>query len=66
MATTTLSQKHRIEIPQESRDATGWKPGDHLTIIPEGHSLMLVRVPAIHELFGAREGRGQERVPGPK
>jgi AbrB family looped-hinge helix DNA binding protein len=56
MATTTLSQKHRIEIPKEIRDATGWKPGDRLAFIPKGHGLMLVRVPTLPELYGIAEG----------
>jgi AbrB family looped-hinge helix DNA binding protein len=56
MSTTTLSSKHRIEIPKSVREARGWKPGQKFAFVPKDGGLMLVPVPEFKDLFGIMAG----------
>lgn len=44
----TLSSKHQIVIPRESREALGLKPGDRLLIVTLGEQVILLRKPRSH------------------
>jgi AbrB family looped-hinge helix DNA binding protein len=44
----TLSSKHQIVIPRESRKALGLKPGDKLLIVTLGEQVLVLRKPVRH------------------
>jgi AbrB family looped-hinge helix DNA binding protein len=44
----TLSSKHQIVIPRESREALGLKPGDRVLIVTLGEHVILLRKPRSH------------------
>ncbi|HEV7252226.1 MAG TPA: AbrB/MazE/SpoVT family DNA-binding domain-containing protein [Mesorhizobium sp.] len=49
---TVISPEGQITIPESVREALGWKPGQELAFVPEGNSVVLVRVPEFQELLG--------------
>ncbi len=44
----TLSSKHQIVIPRESRKVLGLKPGDKLLIVTLGEQVIVLRKPVRH------------------
>jgi AbrB family looped-hinge helix DNA binding protein len=44
----TLSSKHQIVIPRESRKVLGLKPGDKLLIVTLGEQVIVLRKPGRH------------------
>ena len=48
--TTTLSSKFQIAIPNEVREAQGWKSGQEFAFIPKGGGYLLVSCSTIQDL----------------
>jgi AbrB family looped-hinge helix DNA binding protein len=44
----TLSSKHQIVVPRESRRALGLKPGDRLLVVTLGEQVVVLRKPTRH------------------
>jgi AbrB family looped-hinge helix DNA binding protein len=44
----TLSSKHQIVVPQESRAALGLRPGDKLLVVTLGENVIVLRKPRRH------------------
>lgn len=44
----TLSSKHQIVIPRESRQVLGLRPGDKLLVVTLGTQVILLRKPQRH------------------
>jgi AbrB family looped-hinge helix DNA binding protein len=44
----TLSSKHQIVIPRESRRILGLRPGDKLLVVTLGEQVIVLRKPARH------------------
>jgi AbrB family looped-hinge helix DNA binding protein len=58
----TLSSKHQIVIPRESRKVLGLRPGDKLLIVTLGEQVIVLRKPVRH----ADATRGLTRALYPK
>jgi AbrB family looped-hinge helix DNA binding protein len=50
--TAKLSAKFQISIPKSVRTARRWQAGQVFAFIPKGEGVLLVPVPAAHELAG--------------
>ena len=48
----TLSAKFQISIPKAVREMRQWKAGQAFAFVPKGTGVMLVPVPARHDLKG--------------
>ncbi|HVZ43337.1 MAG TPA: AbrB/MazE/SpoVT family DNA-binding domain-containing protein [Ramlibacter sp.] len=55
-ATTTLSSKFQISIPKEVREEQHWEAGQQFVFIPKGKGVLVMPVPALHELAGIAKG----------
>jgi AbrB family looped-hinge helix DNA binding protein len=44
----TLSSKHQIVIPRESRESLGLRPGDRLLVVTLGAQVIVLRKPGHH------------------
>ena len=44
----TLSSKHQIVIPRESREVLGLRPGDKLLVVTLGAQVIVLRKPGRH------------------
>jgi AbrB family looped-hinge helix DNA binding protein len=44
----TLSSKHQIVIPRESRERLGLRPGDKLLVVTLGAQVIMLRKPRRH------------------
>jgi len=58
----TLSSKHQIVVPRESRVALGLRPGDKLLVLTLGEQVIVLRKPRRH----AEASRGIARGLYPK
>ena len=54
--TATLSSKFQISIPRAIRTAQRWEAGLTFAFIPKGTGVLLVPVPAKHEIKGIANG----------
>ena len=54
--TVTLSTDFVITIPKSVIEAQKWRPGQELTFIRQGGSVMIVAVPNRDELYGIARG----------
>jgi AbrB family looped-hinge helix DNA binding protein len=54
----TLSSKHQIVIPRESREVLGLKPGDRLLVVTLGEQVIVLRKPTRYTKATAGLGRG--------
>jgi len=69
LATTRLSSKGQVVIPEDVRDRLGLKPGDQFVVVGEGDVVILKTIspPAMKEFDGlVSKARGQARRAGLK
>ena len=55
-ASTTLSSKYQIVIPQSVREQLGLKPGARFSVIPLGDRIELVPIRPLRQLRGFAKG----------
>lgn len=56
MATITIPEDFRIEIPKDVRERMGIRPGEKFEVMTEGDEIYIVRVPKLRELRGLAKG----------
>jgi bifunctional DNA-binding transcriptional regulator/antitoxin component of YhaV-PrlF toxin-antitoxin module len=51
-ATSKLSSKHQVSIPNAVRERVAWRPGQKIAFIDQGHSVLMIPVPDREALAG--------------
>jgi bifunctional DNA-binding transcriptional regulator/antitoxin component of YhaV-PrlF toxin-antitoxin module len=55
-ATSKLSSKHQVSIPNAVRERVAWRPGQKIAFIDQGHSVLMIPVPDREALAGMARG----------
>ena len=56
MSTARLSAKFQISIPKDVREQQNWRAGQEFVFIPKGTGMLVMPVPALHDLKGLAKG----------
>jgi AbrB family looped-hinge helix DNA binding protein len=57
--TAKITSRGRVTLPQGLRERMGWQPGDRVTFVVRGETVILKPCEGILDWYGALEGQSQ-------